>query len=93
MMGADAGETNNLLKCCQFVLELCRREAWSIVHEEGGWNNTNISACQLELFFGLESLVRCQVLLIFDMHKARGVVNKQASAHVHIRIRCSPFRA
>ena len=83
MMSTNTCKADDLFKLGQFLSKGCRGEGATIVSKEGLGDNTMVAAEGLELVFGTEGLMAVQVSLEDSVHKARGMVNKEAATRVH----------
>lgn len=83
VMSTDTGEAEDLFESGEFLLELGRSKAGSVVGEERRWGDSMIAAHLFELGLGFECLMRRHVLLELDMDVVGGMVNKQTPTNIH----------
>jgi hypothetical protein len=91
MMSADASKEGLLIELEDVVGEGLRCEVASVVEEVLLWNHSGVSTHQLEGFLGLKGLRGAESGLQFDMDVARGGIDENTAALIHLALLCLAF--
>jgi hypothetical protein len=91
MMGSDTSKESLLIELEKVLGEGFRCEVGTVVEEVLLRNHTGVSTHQLEGLLGLERFGRAECGLQFDMDVARGGINENAAALVHLALLCLAF--
>jgi hypothetical protein len=88
MMGSDTSKESLLIELEKVLGKGLRREVRTIVQQVLLWNYAGVSTHQLKRLLGLKGLCGPQSCLQLDMDIARGGIDKDATAFVHLAFFC-----
>jgi hypothetical protein len=91
MMGADASEERFLIELEDVFGKGLRCEVASVVEKVLLGDHSGVSTHQLERFLGLKCLRGAESGLQFDMDVARGGIDENTAALVHLALLCLAF--
>jgi hypothetical protein len=84
MVSSSISKSNDLHKLRKLGSELFRGEGGSVVGQEGLCDDARVSRHQLVLLLSFQSFMGHQMRLKFDVHVARSMIHKNASATAHV---------